>query len=145
MGGLELQKRLASKALKVGISRVWIDPNQKEELEKAITNADIRKLISKGYIKAKKPKIKRPRIKVKKKRGHGSIEGKKNSRMPKKAKWIGTVRPLRKFLKELKKQKMLDSHEYRKLYLQIKSGAFRNRAHLKLYLKQKGILHENGS
>lgn len=143
MGGLSLQKRLAAKILKIGESRVWIDPDQREEIKNAITRADIKKMINHGYIKAKKEKIKRPRTQKKKKQGPGSRKGAKGARRPKKEKWMNTVRPLRKMLKELRDQEKIDVKTYRKLYLQVKSGAFRSRTHLKLYLKQRGIISED--
>jgi len=143
MGGLSLQKRMASEILKVGKSRIWIDTEHLEEIKNAITRADIRKMINHGYIKAKDAKIKKPKVQKRKKQGPGSRKGAKGARKPKKEKWINTVRPLRKMLKELKEEKRIDVKTYRKLYLQIKSGAFRSRSHLKLYLKQRGIISED--
>ena len=45
-------------------------------------------------------------------------------------------------LKDLRDEKKIDNTTYRKLYLQVKAGAFRNRTHLGFYLKQKGIIDE---
>ena len=143
MGGLSQQKKLAADMLKVGRSRVWMSPDHLEEIKNAITRADVRKAISHGYIKAEKEKIKRPKIKKKGKQGPGSRKGAKGARRPKKEKWMNTVRPLRRMLKELREQEKLDVKAYRKLYLKVKSGAFRSRSHLKLYLKQRGIIDEN--
>lgn len=143
MGGLGLQKRLAAKMLKVGKSRVWMDTEHLEEIKNAITRADIRKMINHGYIKAKNEKIKRPKIEKKRKQKPGSRKGSKGARTPKKEKWMNTIRPLRKMVKELRDQKKIDGKTYRKLYLQIKSGAFRSRSHLRLYLKQRGIISED--
>ncbi len=143
MGGLSLQKRLASKMLKVGKSRVWMDTEHREEIKNAITRADIRKMINHGYIKAKSKKIKRTKVEKNKKKGPGSRKGDAGARTIGKEKWMNTVRPLRKMIKELKDQKKVDGKTYRKLYLQIKSGAFRSRSHLRLYLKQRGIVSED--
>jgi large subunit ribosomal protein L19e len=60
--------------------------------------------------------------------------------MPKKANWIKTVRPLRARLRELRKEGVIDQREYRKLYRMVKGGSFRSKAHLNLYLKERGIL-----
>ena len=54
-----LQKRLAAQVLKVGQSKVWLDPEHLKEIKEAITKADIRKLIMKGWIKAKKEKVRK--------------------------------------------------------------------------------------
>lgn len=50
---LTTQKKLAAKILKVGVNRVWIDPEHMEEVSRAITRNSIRALINDGVIKAK--------------------------------------------------------------------------------------------
>lgn len=143
MGGLSLQRRLAAKVLKVGQSRIVMDSEHLEDIKNAITRSDIRKMISHGYIKVKRTKIKKPDLYPKKKRkGYGSKKGSKRSKITKKRSWINTIRPLRKMLRDLRDKETIDPTTYRKTYNLIKSGAFRNRSHLRLYLKQKGILHE---
>lgn len=139
MGGLSLQKRLAAKILKVGINKVWIDNSHLEEIKNAITRSDIKKMISHGYIQQRPNKIKFPYKQKKKIKRMGSRKGRKAARTGKKRVWINTVRPLRKMLKELKEQGKIDTVTYKKTYLLIKGGSFRSRAHLKLYLEQKGV------
>ncbi len=144
MGGLSLQKRLAAEVLKIGQSRVWMSTEHLEDIKKAVTRSDVRKMISHGYIKAKKEKINKPKIYQKKrKKGPGSRKGSAGARLTKKRRWINTIRPLRKMLKELRNEGKMDQTKYRKVYLLAKGGVFRNRVHLKLYLEQKGILHED--
>lgn len=135
-----LQKKLAAKVLKVGKSKVWLDPAQKKDIEAAITKIDIRKLIQKGYIKALKSKPRMPKEKKKKRRGAGSRKGSKFAKLKAKERWMSTVRPLRRMLKELRKTEQIDRRTYRKLYLLVKGGMFRSRSHLKIYLEQHGIL-----
>jgi len=143
MGGLLLQKRLAADIMKVGQSRIAMDPEHLEDIKNAITRRDIKKMISKGYIKVKRSKIKRPKLYQKrKKRGPGSKKGSSQAKFTKKERWMQTVRPLRKMLKELRDKGKIDTRTYRKTYLLVKSGMFRSRSHMKLYLKQKGVLHE---
>ncbi|MEM3754375.1 MAG: 50S ribosomal protein L19e, partial [Candidatus Bathyarchaeia archaeon] len=48
---VKLQKRLAASIAKVGIDRVWIDPEKIEKVESAITRDEIKKLIHEGVIK----------------------------------------------------------------------------------------------
>ena len=92
MGGLLLQKRLAADILKVGQTRVVMDPDHLEDIKNAITRRDIKKMISKGYIKIKRGKVKRPKLyQKKKKRGPGSKKGRSGSRLTKKEK--STVMP----------------------------------------------------
>ncbi|MDI6798802.1 MAG: 50S ribosomal protein L19e [Candidatus Aenigmarchaeota archaeon] len=135
-----LQKKLAAKVLKVGESKVWLDPTKTKDIEAAITKADIRKLIKKGYVKALPEKVKRPKEKRKRRRGPGRKKGAKHAIVTAKERWISTVRPLREMLKELRASNQIDKATYRRLYLLVKSGMFRSRSHLRIYLEQRGIL-----
>jgi len=139
-----LQKKLAAKILKVGVSRVWLDPTKKKEIESAITKADIRKLIKKGYIKALPEKLKKPKEKKKRRRGPGRRKGKKYAKVSRKERWISTVRALRKMLKELKEKKLIDQQTFKKAYKLVKGGMFRSRAHLRVYLEQRGLIKKEG-
>ncbi len=146
MGGLLLQKRLAADILKVGQSRIVMDPEHLEDIKNAITRRDIKRVIAKGYIKAKRSKVKKPKLyQKKKKRGPGRKKGSSGARLTKKERWMQTIRPLRKMLKEMRDKGTLDTRTYRKTYLLVKSGMFRSRSHLRLYLKQKGVLSEGKS
>ncbi len=137
-----LQKKLAAKILKVGRSKAWLDPTKTKDIEAAITKADVRKLVQKGYIKALKEKPKKPREKKKRRKGIGSRKGSMFAKLTSKRRWISTVRPLRKMLKELRQSKQIDAATYRRLYLLVKGGMFRSRSHLKIYLEQHGILRK---
>ena len=133
------QKKIAAKILKVGETKVWLDPTKVKDIEAAITKADIRRMIQKGAIKVLKEKIERPR-KEKRRKKTGRRKGKKYSVVTKKMRWISTVRPLRRMLKELKAKGQIDNKTYKNLYLLVKGGVFRNRSHLKIYLEQHGLL-----
>ncbi|MBI2546863.1 MAG: 50S ribosomal protein L19e [Candidatus Aenigmarchaeota archaeon] len=135
-----VQKRMAAKVMKAGISRVWFNPDKLKDIEKAITNWDIRKLIKKGDIKIHPKKVRISVAKVKRKRGHGSKEGKKYSIVSRKSRWMAAVRTQRRMIKELKDESKLDNVSYRSLYGLIKGGMFRSRAHLKLYIEQNKML-----
>lgn len=135
-----IQKKLAGRILKTGISRVWLNPDKMKDIEKAITNWDIRKLIKKGEIKVLPERIKPISLMRKRKRGPGRKKGKKYAIVPRKRRWISTVRPQRRMLKELKVSNQLDRVNYRKLYRLVKGGMFRSRAHLKLYVEQNNML-----
>lgn len=146
MGGLLLQKRLAADILKVGQSRIVMDSDHLEDIKNAITRRDVKRIISKGYIKVKRGKIKKPKLyQKKKKRGPGRKKGSRGARLTKKERWMHTIRPMRKMLKELRDKEAIDTRTYRKTYLLVKAGMFRNRSHLRLYLKQKGVLREGKS
>jgi len=145
---LTLQKRLAADILKVGQSRIWINPDKEKQkdIQAAITRADVRKLVSKKVIKIRPGKIEMPdygrgigRSKRKRKKA-GSRKGSKHARLPQKKKWISTVRPLRAMLKELRAAGKIDSAVYRRMYMLVKGGQFRSRSHMRLYMEQNGLL-----
>lgn len=137
---VSLQKKLAAKILKVGVSRVWLDPEKTEDIRKAITRADIKNLIKKGVIKALPEKLKKPKEKRKKRKGPGSRKGSKYAKVSRKRRWISTVRPLRRMLKELKANGEIDVQTYKRMYRWVKGGMFRSRRHLRVYLEQHELL-----
>ena len=107
---LTTQKRLAAEILKVGVNRVWIDPDQSEEVSQAITREGVKKLIADGTIKARpkkgissyrSKKIAQQKSKGKRK-GRGSIKGAKGARNPKKKAWMTTIRALGTDLKDMR-------------------------------------------
>lgn len=147
---LEMQKRVAADILGVGEGRVWIDPNRSAEVSTAITRADIRQLIDDGAIEAK-PKKSSSRSRARKRQkqkekgrqsGPGRRKGSKQGRKSQKDEWIDKVRPLRRKLRELRDEDVIDSSQYRDLYKKVKGGAFRSKSHLETFLKNKGILEE---
>jgi large subunit ribosomal protein L19e len=138
---MNFQKKLASKVLKCGVKRVWINPKN-EKVKQAITRRDIRRFIKEGEIKkipAKKPSKK---VKKKKQQRMGSRKGAKGARRGKKSSWLRIVRPQRRMIKEMKEKKQLKPNAYRKVYTLVKSGMFRSKAHLKTYLKDKKLLEK---
>ncbi|MCC6058463.1 MAG: 50S ribosomal protein L19e, partial [Desulfurococcaceae archaeon] len=50
------------------------------------------------------------------------------------------IRKIRRFLKWLRDQKIIDSKTYRRLYRLAKGGAFDSLASLKRYLKENNLL-----
>ena len=147
---LKAQKRLAARILGVGINRVWIDPTRAADVETAISRGDVRRLIHDGTIRARPERgVSRARARERaakrkkgRRRGTGSRKGAAKARQPKKEAWIRTVRPLRARLRELRNNRTIDAKEYRRLYRMVKGGAFRSKAHLETYLKERGIRRE---
>ncbi|MCJ7450181.1 MAG: 50S ribosomal protein L19e [Candidatus Nanohaloarchaeota archaeon QJJ-9] len=139
------QKRMASEILGVGENRVWIDPEEVDEVADAITKQDIRNLIEGGTIQ-KKDKEGNSRGRTRKerkqkskgrKKGHGSRKGAKGGRKSDKDEWKEKIRSLREELKEMRDEGELSSSEYRKLYNMAKGGFFRNKKHMKIYIDKK--------
>lgn len=121
---LTTQKRLAASILKVGLNRVWIDPERMEEVSMAITREGVKQLIDNGAIKAKpqkgissyRSKKLAEQKKKGKRKGRGSVKGAKKARNPKKQEWMTTIRALRKDLKDMRDANEIDATTYRKLY-----------------------------
>merc|ERR1712179_146761 len=63
MSTLRLQKRLASSLLKCGKKKIWLDPNESNEIANANSRQNIRKLIKDGLI-IKKPTVIHSRARV---------------------------------------------------------------------------------
>jgi large subunit ribosomal protein L19e len=137
---VNLQKKIAAQILKVGKNRVWLDPKQTKDLDAAITKADVRRMILKGWVKALPEKIHKPREKKKRGRGRGSRKGAKYSIVGRKRRWILRVRPMREMLKEMREKQEIDNQTFKKLYLLVKGGMFRSRSHLRLYMEQNNLL-----
>jgi large subunit ribosomal protein L19e len=102
---MNVQKKIASKIMKCGIEKVWIDP-ENEKVRQAITRRDVRRFIKEGAIKKIPDKKKRTKPSKPQQR-MGSRKGAKHARRGKKTSWLRVVRPQRKMIKELKDKKQL--------------------------------------
>ncbi|HHH83919.1 MAG: 50S ribosomal protein L19e [Thermoplasmata archaeon] len=147
---LRNQRRIAAEVLKCGENRVWIDPDEIEEVEKAVTRQDIRNLVKKGIISAKKKKgVSRARARILheqrkkgRRRGHGSRKGAAYARRPKKVRWILTIRPIRRYLRQLRDDGIIAPAVYRRYYARAKGGEFKSKHHLKTHLIMEGVIKE---
>ena len=144
---LKSQRRLAAEILKVGESRVWMDPERIDEVESAISREEINKLIHEGIIRPLQKKgVSRARARIlhqKKRaglrRGHGGWSGAKNARTPRKQAWITKIRALRKKLLKLKNSHAITEKAYRRLYILAGSGVFDSVAELERYIKSHDL------
>jgi large subunit ribosomal protein L19e len=133
---------MAASLMKTGQSRLWINPEELEKVESAITKEEVRKLIHEGVI-ATKPKrgVSRGRYRTKarkkKGRGQGSIEGSNHNR---KRIWVGKIRNLRFRLRALRTKRIITKQIYRKLLPMAKGGAFRSVSHLDEYLEAHDLV-----
>ncbi len=143
MTNLTSQRRLASRIMKVGQNRVWINPERNEDVEGAITREEVRKLIHEKIITSLPEKgVSRSRAQtvLEKKRkgrrgGQGSRKGTGHATISKKEAWMKKIRSLRRKLRELKASRIVTETTYRQLYMMAGSGRFESIADLERYLK----------
>ena len=147
---LKNQKRMAAEILKCGEGRVWIHPDRQEDVADSITREDIRRRIVDGAIKKHSVRgVSRGRARYAaaqrrkgRRRGHGSRRGTKKARLPQKERWMRTIRPMRRLLRELRDEGRITRRTYRKYYLMAKGGMFKSKAHLEQQLLADGRLLE---
>ncbi|MBU0662123.1 MAG: 50S ribosomal protein L19e [Candidatus Diapherotrites archaeon] len=136
-------KRMAAQILKVGKSKVWMNPEEREKISESMTKEDVRGLIAEGLVKKSRANehsrgmARKLHEKKKKgrKRGSGKRTGTKKARVKKKASWIKNVRAQRKKLAELKKSGVKGPKAYSKMYKMIKGNYFRGKKYLEIYVK----------
>lgn len=145
---MQTQKMIASRILKCGVTRVWLDPSRMADIEEAITASDVRALISKGLVKKlpkqglsnyRKKKLRAQKRKGRRK-GHGKRKGSMGVRINRKRAWIKKIRIARSILSQLRDSGELKSSDYRSLYRRAKGGLFRNRAHVLATLEKEGYV-----
>ncbi len=133
-------RRLAADILKVGESRVWIDPSNLDKVENAITREDVRRLIKEGVIRKEPPttpsrgrwRIRHEQRKKGRRRGPGRRKG---PWISDKELWMARVRAQRKFLKLAKERGLIDARTYRRLRALVKGGFFKSVSQLKEHVK----------
>jgi len=138
-------KRMAAGILKVGETKIFIQPEERTKLKEAMTKEDVRQLIKDRVIAKRKDNEQskaRARLLAEKKkkgrkRGHGKRTGKKTARKGKKEIWIKNVRAQRRTLKEIKASGVTLKESARKIYLMIKGGHFKGKKYIEAFVEKE--------
>merc|ERR1712118_157813 len=123
MVSLKLQKRLAASVLKCGMRKVWLDPNEVNEISMQNSRLNIRKIAKDGLVIKKPTKIhsrasQRKMLAAKRKGRHtgtGKRIGRKNARMPQAVIWMRRLRVLRRLLKKYRDSKNIHKEKTKRI------------------------------
>lgn len=138
MVNLRLQRRLACSILNIGNKRLWMDPNEVNEIALANSRKAVGKLIKDSFIIKKKVNMhsrQRARLRKEERRlgrhtGLGKRRGPAEARMPVKVLWVRRQRTLRRLLKKYRESHKIDRHLYHELYLACKASQYKSKKNL---------------
>tara|TARA_Y100000310_G_C20674885_1_gene812424 strand:+ start:1035 stop:1445 length:411 start_codon:yes stop_codon:yes gene_type:complete len=131
---LRKKKRLIARTLKIGVKRVKLDSEMREEIKEAITRQDIKDLRKEKIIKIKEKSGIKKKQKRKTKKRMGSRKKKINR---KKQDYVKLTRKLRGYVKKLKEKGEITKEEYYEFRKKIRVKKFSDFSHLKTAIKEE--------
>lgn len=137
---LKSQKRLAANLLGGGLNRVWIDPEENDRVQSAITRDEIKTLIREGRIRLL-PKTGVSRGRWRERAGRRKKAGsRKGGQKQGKAAWVPKIRAIRRHLRWLRDKRQITGPNYTQLLGMAKGGAFRSGSHIDEYVKARQLI-----
>lgn len=142
---IKLTRRIASKLMKRGESKVRIMPTRTADAEKAITREDVRALITSGAVYAVKEKhnmsiyskILREKRNKGRRRGPGRRKGSAKARRS--VEYPKKIRGQRRVLGALKADGTIDNEAFKRYYRLVKGGNFDTKGSLLNHITADGV------
>jgi len=133
---IDTVRRLAADIMHVGQNKIRISPEGFNEAKGALTRSDVKGLIERGIIKKLPPQGRASTGRAGRiGRGH-----RKGTPVSHKEAWMEKVRAQRRFLFMLVSSGVLKEGSKRMVYQKVKSGIFRNKRAMLVYLQENKLV-----
>jgi large subunit ribosomal protein L19e len=125
---LNTKRRLAARALGVGVNRIRFNNERLSDVQEAITKQDIRDLVADGALSVREVRGRSASKGERVRRRAGSV---KHHVKPGKTTYVMFVRKMRAYLAEMRKQKTITSAQFTQLRKELKGRHINSKTHLK--------------